>query len=90
MLGINKLTNEFVEFWADSHGNVYQLHTDTFEVNPDSISLRYEYRDPMSGRASTNISTYSLTSDGRFSYKLVSKDADGKETVLKAAVYSKA
>jgi hypothetical protein len=87
-LGLDAASNEFVEFWADSLGNVHFISTPTFEVRGDSIRLEHQFRHPFTGQVSQLTAEYTA---GRESYvhRMTMVEPNGNKTIIKETSFSK-
>lgn len=90
LLGLNRVTNEFVESWFDILGNVYFLSASKYEVTVDMVRLQVEFRHPFTGEISRNTCLYAVQGDAAFSHSITNTKPDGTETILKATKFSRA
>lgn len=89
LLGLDRVSNEFVEFWADSRGGVRSWSTPNYQLGDTSLRLELEFRHPFTGQVSRLIEQYAVDGESSYSHRMTMIDPTGHETVVKSTSFTR-
>jgi len=88
-VGFDESTNQFREIWLDSLGHMVVVDSTSSAADANGLRLEGEFQNPQADEKMRFRSEYTRESDSAFVYRLVQVAADGSESVIKHARFSR-